>query len=91
MRWLITRYCHLADAAVKQGDSVKRGQVIGSIGYTGWRAKPGFPTGHEHVHWELILGSKEVDPLPYTVGCFDPRTTYPAGRFTLVLTYPVEC
>src|SRR5262249_34607462 len=83
-----TTYCHLDTIAVKRGDLINRGDPIGTIGTTGWRGKPAAP-GFEHVHWELATGRGRVDPLPFTVGCFDPQQTYPTDR--LVLTYPVQC
>lgn len=82
-----TAYCHLSAATVKRGDRVKRGDVIGSIGTTGWLG-PGTASPYTHVHWELMRARLE-DPLKYTVGCFDPKATYPTDRF--VLTYPVRC
>lgn len=83
-----TTYCHFSSISVKLGDFVKRGDRIGTIGTTGWRSQP-TTTGYEHVHWELMTGRGMVDPLPLTVGCFDPKQAYPTDR--LVLTYPVEC
>lgn len=83
-----TTYCHFSSIRVKQGDLVNRGDRIGSIGTTGWRSQP-TTTGFEHVHWELMTARGKVDPLPLSVGCFDPKQAYPTDR--LVLTYPVEC
>lgn len=83
-----TRYCHLREQTVSAGDTVKRGQTIGYIGTTGWTRSPSQTTGYEHVHWELRWLGK-IDPLPFTVGCFDPKQAYPTDR--LVLTYPVQC
>jgi len=84
-----TKYCHLSEHAVTEGKTVKRGEVIGYIGTTGWRTTPRQITGYEHVHWELLISGGVADPIPMTVGCFDPKQTYPTDR--LVLTYPVKC
>lgn len=85
-----TRYCHLREQAVSTGGTVTRGQTIGFIGTTGWTRSPTQTTGYEHVHWELrASGIGKTDPLPFTVGCFDPKKAYPTDR--LVLTYPVRC
>jgi murein DD-endopeptidase MepM/ murein hydrolase activator NlpD len=84
-----TKYCHLAEHSVVEGATVKRGQVIGSIGTTGWRRTPQQVTGYEHVHWELIVWNFAENPLLITTGCFDPKQTYPSEKF--VLTYPVRC
>jgi len=53
---LVTRYGHLSGFAVKPGQSVKRGAVIGFVGSTG-RA-----TG-SHLHYEILANGKLIDPL----------------------------
>lgn len=53
---LETRYGHLSEYTVKQGDPVKRGDVIGKVGATG-RA-----TGY-HLHYEVLANGKLLNPL----------------------------
>jgi murein DD-endopeptidase MepM/ murein hydrolase activator NlpD len=53
---LTTRYGHLSGFAVKPGQAVKRGQVIGYVGATG-RA-----TG-SHVHYEILANGQLLNPL----------------------------
>jgi len=53
---LTTRYGHLSGFAVKPGQTVKRGAVIGYVGSTG-RA-----TG-SHVHYEILANGKLINPL----------------------------
>ncbi len=53
---LITRYGHLATFAVRPGDTVQRGDLIGYAGATG-RA-----TGN-HVHYEIWVNGRTVNPL----------------------------
>ncbi|MCU1385769.1 MAG: hypothetical protein JWL71_4466 [Acidobacteria bacterium] len=53
---LVTRYGHLSGFAVKPGQSVKRGAVIGYVGATG-RA-----TG-SHLHYEILANGKLINPL----------------------------
>ena len=53
---LTTRYGHMSGFAVKPGQKVKRGTVIGFVGATG-RA-----TG-AHVHYEILANGKLIDPL----------------------------
>jgi murein DD-endopeptidase MepM/ murein hydrolase activator NlpD len=53
---LSTRYGHLSAFAVKPGNPVKRGDVIGYVGSTG-RA-----TG-AHVHYEILANGQLVNPL----------------------------
>jgi murein DD-endopeptidase MepM/ murein hydrolase activator NlpD len=53
---LVTRYGHLSAFAVKPGQSVTRGAVIGFVGSTG-RA-----TG-SHLHYEILANGKLINPL----------------------------
>jgi murein DD-endopeptidase MepM/ murein hydrolase activator NlpD len=53
---LMTRYGHLSGFAVKPGQTVKRGTVIGFVGATG-RA-----TG-SHLHYEILANGKLINPL----------------------------
>jgi len=50
-----TLYAHMRKAAVKKGDTVKRGQVIGYVGNTG------LSTG-THLHYEVIKNGYRVNP-----------------------------
>jgi murein DD-endopeptidase MepM/ murein hydrolase activator NlpD len=53
---LVTKYGHLASYSVKQGEKVKKGQVIGRVGNTG-RA-----TGY-HLHYEVLANGRLLNPL----------------------------
>ncbi len=53
-----TKYGHLAEVNVKEGDTVVQGQQIGLMGNTG------LSTGF-HLHFEVRLGSQVRDPLIY--------------------------
>ena len=53
---LETRYGHLSEYVVKQGDTIKRGDIIGKVGATG-RA-----TGY-HLHYEVLASGKLLNPL----------------------------
>lgn len=54
----VTAYAHNEEITVKRGDKVARGQVIAKAGKSGEVDQP-------QVHFELRMGSKPVDPLPY--------------------------
>jgi murein DD-endopeptidase MepM/ murein hydrolase activator NlpD len=53
-------YCHLSVFAVKSGDSVTAGQVIGLVGSSGLSTGP-------HVHLQIDIDGKPVDPASWLV------------------------
>ena len=56
-----TLYGHLSSYSVRVGSSVARGQVIGKCGSTGISSGP-------HIHYEVRLNGKQINPLPYLPG-----------------------
>lgn len=54
---------HQSRMLVQVGDVVDRGQVIGYIGATGLVTGP-------HLHWEMYVGSVQVDPMQWVVSTF---------------------
>lgn len=56
-----TLYAHCSSIAVKEGQHVAKGQTVAYIGSTG------FSTG-AHLHFEIRINGKHVDPLPYMPG-----------------------
>ncbi len=53
-----TLYAHAKQLCCKKGDVVSQGEVIALVGTTGQS------TGN-HLHFEVIVGGKNVDPSPY--------------------------
>lgn len=49
-------FSHMSDRAVQMGDIVKRGQLLGHTGNTGYTTGP-------HAHVVLKVDKKEVDPM----------------------------
>ena len=58
---LRTRYAHLASFAVKVGDHVQRGRIIGYVGTTGRTTGP-------HLHYELLVNGALTNPLRLLIG-----------------------
>ena len=54
----VTRYGHQANIAVRRGDIVRQGQVIGSMGGTGRSTGP-------HVHFEVLRNGRHLSPMKY--------------------------
>ena len=53
-----TRYAHLDKRLVSRDDRVEKGQILGLVGSTGKATGP-------HLHWELRLDGKLVDPVSF--------------------------
>lgn len=48
-------YAHLSAIAIKKGQTIYRGQLIGKVGHTGMATGP-------HLHFEIRINSKPSDP-----------------------------
>lgn len=53
-----TLYAHMASVSVRPGQRVKRGEQIGTVGSSGM-------SSGSHLHYEVILNGKKVDPVYY--------------------------
>jgi murein DD-endopeptidase MepM/ murein hydrolase activator NlpD len=58
---ILTVYAHLSDIRVREGETVRGGQVIGLSGATGDVTTP-------HLHFEVWRWGHEVDPIPLLGG-----------------------
>ncbi len=56
---VFTAYHHLSKIEVAEGQAVKQGQIIALSGMTGLATGP-------HLHWELVVGGENVDPVYWT-------------------------
>jgi len=53
-----TLYAHLNNFNIKQGQKVKRGDVIGFVGNTGLSTSP-------HLHYEVFRNGEKINPINY--------------------------
>ncbi|TAM88150.1 M23 family metallopeptidase [bacterium] len=56
-----TWYAHLEKTLVRAGQMVKRGEVVGLVGATGFATGP-------HLHYQLMLDGRAVNPTPFLHG-----------------------
>mgnify|MGYP002622444718 CR=1 FL=1 len=61
----VTRYALLGDISVSRGRSVKRGQKIGTVGLSSTTFAP-------HLHYEVMLGEKVLDPAHFLFASVAP-------------------
>lgn len=53
-----SRYAHMHGFAVRQGQRIKRGDLIGYVGDTGISTAP-------HLHYEVLINGVQVNPVHY--------------------------
>ncbi len=52
---LVTAYFHFSSTAVREGEVVRKGQVLGRVGSTGRSTAP-------HLHWSAYVAGENIDP-----------------------------
>ncbi len=78
LKFITTGYCHMSEFApgIAPGALVKRGQVIGYVGVTGWTTGP-------HLHFECAINTP-VNPVTRKMaredGWFHPYLVLPPNR-----------
>jgi len=60
-----TRYAHMHDFAVRQGQYIKRGELIGYVGDTGLSTAP-------HLHYEVLMNGVLINPVHYFFNDLSP-------------------
>jgi len=61
-----TLYAHMKKYAVKKGQKVKRGEVIGYVGSTGTSVAP-------HLHYEVHKDGKKINPVNFYFNDLNPQ------------------
>jgi murein DD-endopeptidase MepM/ murein hydrolase activator NlpD len=61
-----TLYAHMKKYAVKKGQKVKRGEVIGYVGSTGTSVAP-------HLHYEVHKDGKKINPVNFYFNDLNPE------------------
>ncbi len=61
-----TFYCHLSEIRVKEGQSVRKGRVIGVSGMSGEAFAP-------HLHYAVMLDGQVMEPVNYIFASVSPR------------------
>ncbi|MFQ5538701.1 MAG: M23 family metallopeptidase, partial [Gemmatimonadota bacterium] len=75
----ITRYAHLSGfrRGVYKGTRVHQGDIIGYVGMTGLATGP-------HLHYEMIRGGRQIDPLSVDLPAGDPVPAEAEERWSAV-------
>jgi len=60
-----TRYAHMHEFAVRAGQILKRGDLVGYVGNTGLSTAP-------HLHYEVLINGNQVDPVHYFYNDISP-------------------
>ena len=70
---IMTRYAHCRSALVKAGDRVKHGQTIARVGSSGLTTGP-------HLHYEVLVSGRAVDPMHFRIPQPSDTAVAPAAR-----------
>lgn len=70
---LETRYAHLSSYTVRDGQQVRKGDLIGYVGSTGRSTGP-------HLHYEVRVSGEPVNPVPYMVAHLETTDAEDAAR-----------
>ena len=69
---VLTRYAHCGSALVSEGTRVQRGVPIATVGTSGLSTGP-------HLHYEVLINGRQVDPLRYKIAQPSADSAAPAA------------
>ncbi|MAT52601.1 MAG: peptidase M23 [Porticoccaceae bacterium] len=69
-----TKYLHLHKRSVKRGETVKQGDLIGTVGSTGYATGP-------HLHYEFLVNGAHTNPRTVALPKADPISRQEMARF----------
>jgi len=55
---VVSIYCHMNEIKAREGDILRKGDLIGTVGETGVSTGP-------HLHWGVSVGNVRVDPVEW--------------------------
>ena len=76
---IVTRYAHLKKAMVAVGDQVAHGALIATVGRSGITTGP-------HLHYEVLVRGRQVDPLRFRIPQSSDETTATTAQSAVSLT-----
>ena len=62
----ISIYAHMSKIAVRRGNKVKRGDLIGYVGNTGQSTGP-------HLHYEVFKNKRQINPVNFFFNDLSPE------------------
>jgi murein DD-endopeptidase MepM/ murein hydrolase activator NlpD len=80
---IVTKYLHFSKRAVKKGQRVKQGQLIGKVGATGLASGP-------HLHYEFLLNGVHRNPRTVKLPDAKPIAKKYKTKFTVLSKQRIE-
>ena len=80
---IVTKYLHFSKRAVKKGQRVKQGQVIGYVGSTGMSQAP-------HLHYEFLLNGVHRNPRTVKLPDAQPIAKKYKSEFDLIAAQRIK-